>query len=54
MVRLIDDPDMTLDVYGGRKTANQQQQHFIISAKVSMKINIYLHVKVVFSYTDSV
>ena len=26
MVRLTDRPDMTLDVYGGRKTTKQQQQ----------------------------
>ena len=26
VVRLTDRPDMTLDVYRGRKTANQQQQ----------------------------
>ena len=30
VVRLTDRPDMTLDVYGGRKTAiQQQQQHFM-------------------------
>ena len=28
MVRLIDRPDMTLDVYRGRKTTIQQQQLF--------------------------
>ena len=27
MVRLTDSPDMTLDVYRGRKTTIQQQQH---------------------------
>ena len=27
VVRLTDRPDMTLDVYRGRKTTNQQQQH---------------------------
>ena len=27
MVRLTDRPDMTLDVYRGRKTTIQQQQH---------------------------
>ena len=27
MVRLIDRPDMNLDVYRGRKTTMQQQQH---------------------------
>ena len=29
MVRLTDRPDMTLDVYRGRKTTIQQQQQFI-------------------------
>ena len=28
VVRLTDRPDMTLDVYGGRKTTIQQQQYF--------------------------
>ena len=27
MVRLTDRPDMTLDIYRGRKTTIQQQQH---------------------------
>ena len=30
VVRLIDRPDMTLDVYRGRKTTIQQQQSFVI------------------------
>ena len=30
VVRLIDRPDMTLDVYRGRKTRTQQQQYFSI------------------------
>ena len=29
MVRLTDRPDMTLDVYRGRKTTMQQQQQFV-------------------------
>ena len=29
VVRLTDRPDMTLDVYRGRKTTNQQQQQII-------------------------
>ena len=28
VVRLVDRPDMTLDVYRGRKTTQQQQQRF--------------------------
>ena len=31
MVRLTDRPDMTLDVYRGRKTTIQQQQHMVIT-----------------------
>ena len=30
MVRITDRPDMTLDVYRGRKTTIQQQQQFIL------------------------
>ena len=30
VVRLTDRPDMTLDVYRGRKTAMQQQQQLIL------------------------
>ena len=36
MVRLTDRPDMTLDVYRGRKTTMQQQQQ-------SLKNDIYLN-----------
>ena len=31
VVRLTDRPDMTLDVYRGRRTTMQQQQQFILS-----------------------
>ena len=37
VVRLTDRPDMTLDVYRGRKTTRQQQQHY------SLKKNYFLH-----------
>ena len=30
VVRLTDRPGMTLDVYGGRKTTNQQQQQIMV------------------------
>ena len=30
VVRLTDRPDMTFDVYRGRKTTNQQQQHVCV------------------------
>ena len=32
VVRLIDRPDMTLDVYRGRKTTNQHQHNIISTA----------------------
>ena len=32
VVRLTDRPDMTLDVYSGRKTTMQQQQPLVITA----------------------
>ena len=35
MVRLTDRPDMTLDVYGGRKTTTQQQQQQLVLTKPS-------------------
>ena len=35
VVRLTDRPDMTLDVYRGRKTTIQQQQQYISSAQYS-------------------
>ena len=37
MVRLTDRPDMALDVYRGRKTTRQQQQHY------SLKKNYFLN-----------
>ena len=39
VVRSTDRPDMTLDVYRGRKTATQQQQQ----PKVNQNMNGYLH-----------
>ena len=38
VVRLTDRPDMTLDVYRGRKTTNQQQQQQINVYDVSVKV----------------
>ena len=37
VVRLTDRPDMTLDVYCGRKTTNQQQQQLNLSGSVTLK-----------------
>ena len=34
MVRLTDRPDMTLDVYSGRKTTTQQQQRLVTHATI--------------------
>ena len=36
VVRLTDRPDMTLDVYRGRKTTNQQQQHITVEESTIM------------------
>ena len=36
VVRLTDRPDMTLDVYRGRKTIQQQQQLIIIASTFSL------------------
>ena len=39
MVRLTDRPDMTLDVYRGRKTAIQQQQQlFLVEPLSNLKL----------------
>ena len=39
VVRLIDRPDMTLDVYRGRKTTIQQQQLTLYVKHISIKRN---------------
>ena len=39
MVRLTDRPDMTLDVYRGRKTTNQQQQPFSMNESETVSLN---------------
>ena len=38
VVRLTDRPDMTLDVYRGRKTTIQQQQHVALVTKAKCDI----------------
>ena len=50
VVRLTDRPDMTLDVYHGRKTTMQQQQHIehMISEEIIIKVFFFL-----FSFHDS-
>ena len=40
MVRLTDRPDMTLDVYRGRKTTMQQQQNLNIYMAKYLRIDI--------------
>ena len=40
MVRLSDRPDITLDVYRGRKTTMQQQQHYILQ-RVQILLCLY-------------
>ena len=41
MVKLTDRPDMTIDVYRGRKTTTQQQQH-IKSEHFKIKMEFYV------------
>ena len=41
VVRLIDRPDMTLDVYRGRKTTMQQQQNF--TRLIDNLLNLLFH-----------
>ena len=36
VVRLTDHPDMTVDVYHGRKTTTQQQQHRIFTMHLDL------------------
>ena len=40
VVRLTDRPDMTLDVYRGRKTTNQQQQSLPLEIRLSISFNL--------------
>ena len=40
VVRLTDRPDMTLDVYRGRKTTYQQQQKLQNTAKISVDFTV--------------
>ena len=42
VVKLTDCPDMTLDVYRGRKTTTQQQQHKIKMTRVAESLSICL------------
>ena len=42
MVRLTDRPDMTLDVYRGRKTTMQQQQQMTLEAVQKLFLYIFI------------
>ena len=42
VVRLTDRPDMTLDVYRGRKTTNQQQQVFEKNCTHALSVALYI------------
>ena len=42
VVRSTDRPDMTLDVYRGRKTTTQQQQKSILAARINSLTHIPL------------
>ena len=51
VVRLTDRPNMTLDVYRGRKTTIQQQQQEPVSFDLKRKLSTCtLHDKIVFSF----
>ena len=45
MVRLTDRPDMTLDVYRGRKTTMQQNATLSLSLSLSLSIKTYIATK---------
>ena len=54
VVRLTDRPDMTLDVYRGRKTTIQQQLQFVMfiahyNLGASIFITLYCHMSVQFN-----
>ena len=51
VVRLTDRPDMTLDVYRGRKTTIQQYSSEVVVKLYSLTPNIYL-ISLVFSESD--
>ena len=53
MVRLTDHPNMTLDVYCGRKTTIQQQQKQHKNVDSSSKIDVVPVVKSIVSLTNS-
>ena len=44
VVRLTDRPDMTLDVYRGRKTTIQQQQEHIVSIRMNLNKHEYRNI----------
>ena len=48
VVRLTDRPDMTLDVYRGRKTTNQQQQQQLVPIRFTIKYIIRLYVVIIY------
>ena len=41
VVRLTDSPDMTLDVYRGRKTTMQQQQQWMPLVQIGMSFDMH-------------
>ena len=47
VVRLTGRPDMTLDVYRGRKTTMQQQQLFPSNKLPALKLQVSRHISVV-------
>ena len=55
VVRLTDRPDMTLDVYRGRKTTMQQQQHSEhLENLLFLGVPIFKHIRVASVFLSSV
>ena len=52
VVRLPDRPDMTLDVYRGRKTTTQQQQQFSLTLNVVLLLQ-FLYIRLSVLFVDS-
>ena len=46
VVRLTDRPDMTLDVYRGRKTTMQQQQNLDVARCYLWLFTLYINIKI--------
>ena len=54
MVRLTDRPNMDIDVYRGRKTTQQQQQHQLVQSREKYNLSRiwHLHIWILSSLAD--